>query len=260
MNDKKTHVERLKILGGKLIETGGTCSKKQNKLKTDCEKVGLMFQQNVTDKLKIFTELNTHIVSISKTKTPEEKKEFIEFIINNFYKLTKTESGSESKINFSPEEVQKQINNTNSEEIFNKLTEVSNNADKMNAIFILITAISTYNLDDLMIYNILVLFEKILYDNDNNTNNIEFLETQYGGVTAKGVGKIAINVTIGFITSPFRFVAGVVLLVILGFNRLGKSMSNDWADRRKADDQAKNIVSAAETVIFKGWDVFKLFK
>ena len=165
----QTHVDRLKELGRKILDTNGKCnSLSSQKLKTDCEKVGLkmlspvsdILIENYTVNLDYFTSLNIN-----------EKRQFI---LNNMNLFNENPNLKIVKNNF---DIQSLNNDENLINVSNMISDLDD--DEIKAIYILISILTdnNYNLTDFFIKQIYELIMNII----QNNNKINFLDIQYGG-------------------------------------------------------------------------------
>jgi hypothetical protein len=118
----KTHVERLKILGEKIINTGGYCG--SSTYKTLCEKVGLMMIQPVTTELQKYKGQVTSFVKKSINKPIEEKKK------NVIEELSKLNLPKDFENN-----ITKSITDVNVSKIFDEINSLTQ--DQYEALYIL---------------------------------------------------------------------------------------------------------------------------
>jgi len=163
------HVKRLQTLGLKILDVGGKCnSQKTQKLKSDCEKVGLKMVRPVTNILLTkFTDNLYNFTSLSI----KEKKEFIYSNINIF------DDNKNLKYIKNNYDMTILYDDQNLEKITKIMLDLED--EQINAIYILLTIIcdNNYNLSDFFIEQIYNLIINIIQEKDN----IHFLDIQYGG-------------------------------------------------------------------------------
>jgi hypothetical protein len=175
---EKTHVQRLKELGQKIINTGGYCGR--SRYKTLCEQVGLMMIQPVTTELQEYKNNVTFFVRTNIHLSIDAKRDII-------YK----------EIEKILPDVKEKIKINDPDDIFNKIDTFSD--DKYEALFILHKIM--INLDDKYtdknneeFLQVITFFREeilklfIIICNDINTQQI--FEQQYGG------GKLACAILI----------------------------------------------------------------
>ena len=140
---EKTHVQRLKELGQKIINTGGYCSR--STYKTLCDRVGLMMIQPVTTELQKYKDQVKSFVEKSINKTKEEKKQ------NVIKELSKLKLPKDFESN-----ITKSITYDDVSKIFNQIESLT--YDQYEALYIL--------------YKIIIMLQNNTINNTiNNTKN-----------------------------------------------------------------------------------------
>ena len=192
----ETYVGRLESLGQKILTTGCEKFAENQKIKSDCEKVGLKMMSVVKNRLlkKVIRNYNN--------LTPEEKKNKIKLLFSNNNSKAYKKILKDSKIKES--DIDSISNNEKIIQETNKIMISLENIDKLEACYRLFELLyeinnkSQYNLDILVREQVYNLFGKILLSESIetiNSNDMYFTE-QYGGDF--GIG-IAFLVVIGII-------------------------------------------------------------
>ena len=214
----ETYVGRLESLGQKILTTGCEKFAENQKIKSDCEKVGLKMMSVVKNRL-----LNKVIRNYNNL-TPEEKKNKIKLLFSNNKSKAYKKILKDSKIKES--DIDSISNNEKIIQETNKIMISLENIDKLEACYRLFELLyeinnkSQYNLDILVREQVYNLFGKILLSESIetiNSNDMYFTE-QYGG-----------DFGAGFI---FLIVIGIIalLLIVLSSN-----------DKTKDDEEKKKM-------------------